>query len=430
MCLAFVVACGPQGYEAQIEPAIQNVIEENQTTATELDWKRSQNNPEAFFEMVRNNDSAQVRDEVCRVLSQLEPWRLSVFEGEIENPKNAEVLLSCHQALVQTLEAYWTAQRDILGGEDQPTVKDLPAPTTTAPAPEPTLSSSTTRVRSVSRTTTTTVPAVSPVRVENARSRFRNSVQVRDMSAGYFARTGDVQRKQLILTFDDGPAARLTPAVLEILNQFGAKAMFFVNGNRVDQQPQILQRIHFEGHIVANHGYFHWDMGSSGECKTVDQRKLLAEWQKKPSGNPPCTSDAMVRSNIIRGFESIEAVIGPVQPIFRFPFGSQRPFSRQLLKQSGVSEFFWTVDTEDWRSAVKDPKTGQQVSDLVTRSRIIVDQIDKAGRGIVLFHDIHRRTVEMLPSILENLAQKNYELVVLVAPAGQEFRSNRVPPLP
>ncbi len=138
----------------------------------------------------------------------------------------------------------------------------------------------------------------------------------------------------------------------------------------------------------------------------------------------------MVRSNIIRGFESIEAVIGPVQPIFRFPFGSQRPFSRQLLRQSGVSEFFWTVDTEDWRSSVKDPRTGQQVSDLTTRAKIIVDQIDRAGRGIVLFHDIHRRTVEMLPSILENLAQKNYELVVLVAPSGQEFRSNRVPPLP
>lgn len=427
----YLGACGPQGYEAQVEPAIQNVVEENRNAPTELDWKRSQNNPEAFFETVRKNDSAEVREEVCRVLSQLEPSQLTVFEGEIENPKNSQVLSSCHTALVQTLEAYWTAQRDILEEEDQATVQDLPAPTTTVPASEPTLPSTTTTTIGPSVTPAPTpMSAVSPIRVENARSRFRSSVQVRDMSAGYFARTGDVQRKQLILTFDDGPAARLTPAVLEILNQFGAKAMFFVSGNRVDQQPQILERIHSEGHIVANHGYFHWDMGASGECKTADQRKRLADWLKKPSGNPPCTSDAMIRSNIIRGFESIEVVIGPVQPIFRFPYGSQRPFSRQLLKQSGVSEFFWTVDTEDWRSAVKDPKTGQQVSDLVTRSRIIVDQIDKAGRGIVLFHDIHRRTVEMLPSILENLAQKNYELVVLVAPAGQEFRSNRVPPLP
>lgn len=63
--------------------------------------------------------------------------------------------------------------------------------------------------------------------------------------------------KRVFLSFDDGPSKTVTPLILDLLKQENIKATFFVLGNRVEQNPEILKRIYEEGHYIANHGYSH-----------------------------------------------------------------------------------------------------------------------------------------------------------------------------
>lgn len=63
--------------------------------------------------------------------------------------------------------------------------------------------------------------------------------------------------KRVALTFDDGPDEVFTPKILDILKEYGAKATFFVMGERAARHPQLLQRMVAEGHELGNHTYAH-----------------------------------------------------------------------------------------------------------------------------------------------------------------------------
>ena len=65
--------------------------------------------------------------------------------------------------------------------------------------------------------------------------------------------------KRLWLTFDDGPDPSSTPQILDILAGKGTKATFFCTGEKITANPRLFARIAAEGHIVGNHGYFHYD---------------------------------------------------------------------------------------------------------------------------------------------------------------------------
>lgn len=64
-------------------------------------------------------------------------------------------------------------------------------------------------------------------------------------------------QKRVYLTFDDGPSRDVTPLVLDVLKEEQVHATFFVLGNKVEENPDVLKRIYEEGHYIANHGYSH-----------------------------------------------------------------------------------------------------------------------------------------------------------------------------
>ncbi len=68
-------------------------------------------------------------------------------------------------------------------------------------------------------------------------------------------------RPRYALTFDDGPTPESTPAILDMLGELNARAAFFVIGANVRRCPQLLSRMHREGHVVANHSFDHPRMG-------------------------------------------------------------------------------------------------------------------------------------------------------------------------
>ena len=63
--------------------------------------------------------------------------------------------------------------------------------------------------------------------------------------------------KSLYLTFDDGPHPDHTPALLELLHEYGVKATFFLIGREAERYPQLVERIVEEGHVLGNHSYSH-----------------------------------------------------------------------------------------------------------------------------------------------------------------------------
>lgn len=218
---------------------------------------------------------------------------------------------------------------------------------------------------------------------------FRTIIEKRDVTQGYRAVTGDLRPKRVVLTFDDGPSGVYTPRLLKILKDVNAKAIFFSLGKNASNNPQILRDILKEGHALGSHTWSHPCIGSSTSCASMHGKNFSY-------------SEAV--AEIQRGHAAIFSVTGVIDPFFRFPYGESSPELRQYLADHGVADFLWSVDSEDWRA--------QAVEQLIQKT---MSQIERRQGGIVLFHDIQRRTVEAMPQFLETLFEKGYEIVLLQA---------------
>ncbi|MFZ3228599.1 MAG: polysaccharide deacetylase family protein [Pseudobdellovibrio sp.] len=218
-------------------------------------------------------------------------------------------------------------------------------------------------------------------------------VQFRDTANGYRAVTGDIKPKQVILTFDDGPEQINTLSVLRTLTEVGAKAHFFEVGQRIQASPEVTKQISEQGHAIGNHSWTHPNM------QLMSFEDSVAEIKKTQS--------------------LLLSVLGWVDPFFRFPYGNRTPELTQVLTKNQMGEFYWAVDSNDWRMVNTDGsvRTNLQV---VTDT---VNELDHKGRGVILMHDIHRRTAELLPELLRLLNQKGYSTVVL-QPKDSTLKTN------
>jgi len=165
-----------------------------------------------------------------------------------------------------------------------------------------------------------------------------------------------VSRRQLFLTFDDGPGSRLTTRILAILKEHDVRATFFVLGRNIMGREKILELIAQEGHLLASHSYNH-----------------LHAWKVLP-----WRSVADVR----RGFEAMDrTLLGKARAgAFRPPNGKLNLFTVLYLLLQSVRLVYWTVDSGDtW------PLSKRNVA-------YAAERIKSDGGGIVLFHDFDRTT--------------------------------------
>jgi peptidoglycan-N-acetylglucosamine deacetylase len=222
-------------------------------------------------------------------------------------------------------------------------------------------------------------------------------VQYRDLTAGYTAVTGDTQTKEVILTFDDGPHPTLSKQVVDMLDRIGAKAHFFQTGSNVVEFPLVTKYVASHGHSVANHS---WDHADFKDLSFEEQRKQISD-----------TNRAIINA------------IGWVDPFFRYPYGSTTPEMNQFLKDHSEANFLWSIDSNDWKKINEDQtlRTNAQVI------RETLDQLDQRGRGLVLFHDIHARTIELLPTFLTALHKKGYKIVLLQAANSSLKNNSKIP---
>ena len=219
------------------------------------------------------------------------------------------------------------------------------------------------------------------------------AVQYRDVSAGYTAVTGDTQPREVILSFDDGPHPTLSKMVVDMLDRIGAKAHFLQVGKSVQAYPSITKYAADRGHSIGNHSWEH-----------VDFKTISFEEQLKQISD---TNRAIINA------------IGWVDPFFRYPYGSTTSEMNQFLKLHSEVNFLWSIDSNDWKKINADQT-------IRTNSQVVQEtlaQLDQRGRGIVLFHDVHARTIELLPTFLTSLYKKGYK-IVLLQPTNSALKNN------
>lgn len=185
--------------------------------------------------------------------------------------------------------------------------------------------------------------------------------------------------KEVVLTFDDGPQARTTPAILDALDAECTKALFFSLGKMALGLPDIIRDVARRGHTVGTHTWSHQDL------------------RKK--------SDQDAKDEIEKGISAVHrAVGGPIAPFFRYPYLRDSPATLAYLASRNIAMFSTDLDSFDFKR--------QTVEKLVES---IMKKVEKRGKGIILMHDIQPHTAKAMPALLAALKKGGYKVVHITA---------------
>lgn len=191
--------------------------------------------------------------------------------------------------------------------------------------------------------------------------------------------------REVVLTFDDGPMPGRTEKVLSALDRHGVKATFLMVGQMANAYPAIARKVAARGHTIGTHTQGHRNLAS------MSTENALAE--------------------IERGRRSVTNAVGTgsISPFFRFPYLASTSALRRELARSGIVVLDMDIDSKDYFKTSADQ----------VRARTLAS-LDRRGRGVILLHDIHGRTAEMLPAFLADLKSRGYKVVSL-RPGNSSF---------
>lgn len=195
----------------------------------------------------------------------------------------------------------------------------------------------------------------------------------------------DPNKKVAYLTFDDGPTKQMTPKILSILDKYNAKATFFVLGQMVEKNPELLKEERAKGHSICNHSYSH-------------DYKLLYS-----------SADNFLK-DFAKSTAAIKAVLGDYDgKVIRFPggsYGKKRAPYKQVAKDAGYTYV-------DWNALNGDAEHQHVPADK------LIARIQSSTKGknhvVILMHDAATKgtTVEALPKVIEYLKSQGYEFATL-----------------
>ncbi|MDD4188447.1 MAG: polysaccharide deacetylase family protein [Bacilli bacterium] len=179
----------------------------------------------------------------------------------------------------------------------------------------------------------------------------------------------ELENKKLVaFTFDDGPS-KYTLEVLDILDEFNAKATFFVVGYNVKIRNSVVLELYNRGFELGNH--------------TIDHSRLT-------KFNCEKANEKITQNN-----ELVKNITNEEMILFRPPYGA---INETLINCLNYPIILWSVDSRDWESR--------------NTEMIIYEVLSNVEDGsIVLFHDLYPTTVEAIKLILPILYADNYEVV-------------------
>jgi peptidoglycan/xylan/chitin deacetylase (PgdA/CDA1 family) len=184
-------------------------------------------------------------------------------------------------------------------------------------------------------------------------------------------------KKVVALTFDDGPDIFYTPRILDVLREHQVKATFFVVGENVEANPELLRQMVREGHQVENHTHTHPELVKKGGSR-IDEE-------------------------IYRCEKAVESLTGRKTQYFRPP---KRLFNDDVVDIAAVRGYttvLWTVGVENRTTRVPQ-EMARRVSHRVVPGAIILAHDGRLDRS---------KTVEALPLLIKGCQQQGYRLVTL-----------------
>jgi peptidoglycan/xylan/chitin deacetylase (PgdA/CDA1 family) len=185
---------------------------------------------------------------------------------------------------------------------------------------------------------------------------------------------GNPRRREIALTFDDGPSPLATPLLLAVLRRYGVQATFFVMGQHARAYPYLIAEMAADGHEVGNHTFHHPNMVTVG--------------------------DAVAESEIATAQLVIDRAAGRPTAWFRPPGGDYTATVAADARRLGLGMAMWTTNSGDWA---------------LPPARIVAERVlARAEPGaIVLMHNSTLNTVRALPAIIAELRRRGYAFVTV-----------------
>ena len=180
----------------------------------------------------------------------------------------------------------------------------------------------------------------------------------------------DPDKPMVALTFDDGPYRPVTEKLLKILEKYDARATFFTVGSRISTYESTVKKAYEQGNQIASHTYNHVYLTQ------LSKSKIKKELSK---------SNKAIKKAIGCGFDALRPPGGMVND--------------RMKKAINVPMYYWSVDTEDWKS--------RDAASVLSRCKSIQDG------DIVLMHDLYPSTAKAVKKLVPRLVKEGYQLVTI-----------------
>ena len=187
-------------------------------------------------------------------------------------------------------------------------------------------------------------------------------------------------KKEIYLTFDDGPIPEITDWVLKTLDKFNAEATFFCVGDNIKKYSEEFQNILDKDHAIGNHTFNHlngWRTNTKRYLDNVEKTKKTITINHQPKAN---------KQQLIT-------------KLFRPPYGKIRPSQRKALQKKGYQVIMWDILSADFDQNISKEKCLQNVIPNIQNGSIIV------------FHDsikAFEKLQYVLPKTLTYLIEEGY----------------------
>lgn len=192
---------------------------------------------------------------------------------------------------------------------------------------------------------------------------------------------GSDNEKVIALTFDDGPDEDFTPQVLDVLKKYDVKATFFVVGEKVGWNPELLKREYNEGHEIGNHTFTHINVSKRGYG---DIDKEISDTQ-----------------------QAIKKLIGEEPKLFRPPYRAISKEMCSIIRKKNMNIVLWSnLDPKDWSN----PGVYYIVNTITSKVQ---------NGNIILLHDYNNlrnsksQTVQALDAVIPKLKEMGYKFVTV-----------------
>ncbi|WP_298767211.1 polysaccharide deacetylase family protein [uncultured Polaribacter sp.] len=183
------------------------------------------------------------------------------------------------------------------------------------------------------------------------------------------------KKKEIFLTFDDGPTPKVTTFVLEELKKYEAKATFFCIGKNIQHHPSLFRKIITEGHTIGNHTQNHANGWQSNTANYIDNvlrcEETIQQFNQKPTK----------------------------EKLFRPPYGKIKNKQAKQLIKKGYKIIMWSVLSADFDTTI-------------TKENCLKNVVQNTENGsILVFHDsdkAFKKLCFVLPKILKEFAEKGF----------------------